>query len=76
MMEISPCGEGFQGKLITIKHIIVMTKKLYENAQEVYSAPAFAVLPFFSEAAICDVSIDGDGDIDSGVGVDWGELDD
>ena len=53
-----------------------MTKKLFEKAQETYATPVFIVLPFFSEAAICDASLYGDGDIDDGVGVDWGELDD
>ena len=52
-----------------------MTKKTFEKAQELYSAPAFIVLPFFSEAAICDARLTGSGDIDDGVGVDWDELD-
>ena len=51
-----------------------MTKKLFEKVQEVYAAPAFVVLPFFSEAAICDTSVDGEGDIDDGAGVDWGTI--
>ena len=53
-----------------------MTKKVFENVREEYAAPAIIALPFFSESAICDASINGDGDIDDGVGVDWGELDD
>ena len=43
--------------------------------QEVYAAPAIFVVPFHSEAAICDTSVDGEGDIDDGVGVDWGIID-
>ena len=53
-----------------------MTKKLFEKAQETYATPVFIALPFCYESAICDASINGDGDIDDGVGVDWGELDD
>ena len=57
------------------QQLIAMIKKMIENVREEYAAPALIVLPFFSEAAICDASLNGDGDIDSGVGVDWGELD-
>ena len=49
-----------------------MFKVLIEKGQESYAAPACAVLPFYSDAAICETCLDGA--IDPGTGTDWGEL--
>ena len=43
-----------------------------EKVQEVYIAPACSLLPFYSDAAICETSYDGA--IEPGTGVDWEEL--
>ena len=51
-----------------------MLKLTKEKMQEVYIAPACSMLPFYSDAAICETSYDGE--IEPGTGVDWGELDD
>ena len=76
-LELSPRGGCSDGKGSDQKTTYkTMTKKMIENVREEYAAPAIIALPFFSESAICDVSINGNGDIDDGVGVDWGELDD
>ncbi len=74
-MELCPHGAGSKGMGKILQQPIAMTKKVIEKVREEYAAPSLIVLPFFSEAAICDASLNGEGDIDSGVGVDWGELD-
>lgn len=69
--ELSPAGDGTDSKtdIITITKMLNLTK---EKVQEIYIAPACSMLPFYSDAAICETSYDGE--IEPGTGVDWDEL--
>ena len=71
-MGIIACGRPDpekRTKYITITKMLKLTK---EKMQDAYIAPACSLLPFYSDAAICETSYDGE--IEPGTGVDWDEL--